>query len=90
MENAGQSSTQAVDSNISPERLNESLTNVIFQSIISADNCRLDEETKQKIITLYQEHTQDNLPWINWEKVLAPIEDSEVRDKYVALLDELC
>lgn len=90
MENAGQSSIQKVDPNISSEGLNKSFMNFIFQSIISADNYRLNEETKQKIIALYQEHTQDGLPWINWEKVLAPIEDDEIRYKYVALLDELC
>lgn len=89
MENAGQSSIQEVDPNISSEGLSDSFTNFIFQSIISADNYTLDEETKQKIIARYQEHTQDGLPWINWERVLAPIEDDEIRYKYVILLDGL-
>lgn len=65
----------------------EQARNFLFASIISADNDALDEETKQKIIANYQEHTADKLPWINWEEILAPIEDVELKEKYINLLD---
>lgn len=80
--------TESGQSTVDPNAdIMEQVRNFLFVSIISADNDTLNEETKQKIIANYQEHTADKLPWINWEEILAPIDDVKLREKYINLLD---
>lgn len=59
----------------------------IFASLISANNDKLDEETKQEIIRRYDDHKKTGDQYDNWEFILEPIEDIEMRNKYINLLD---
>lgn len=58
------------------------LKNFVFVSIISADNDEFSEAVKQEILTRYNENKE------NWEYILQPIEDKEIRDRYIKLFNE--
>lgn len=56
----------------------------IFGSIISADNDEFDEDTKQAIIARFD--SEDDFDNTDWEYVLEPIKDKEIRYKLIKLL----
>lgn len=58
----------------------EELKNFVFVGIISADNPEFTEETKQQIMARYKENPND------FSYVLEPIEDVDLREKYIKLL----
>jgi len=57
----------------------QELKNLIFASIISAENDSLTEEVKQEIISRFNEERGKNKEWkeYNWEYILEPLEDEE-------------
>lgn len=66
--------------------LSKQLTYIVFASIISADNYKLDEDTKQAIMAKYEAETKDEPSVLDWDKILDPIKDDELRNKYIELL----
>lgn len=66
--------------------LSKQLMYIAFASIISADNDQLDEDTKQAIIAKYDDERKDEPSVLDWDKILEPIKDIELRDKYINLL----
>ena len=66
--------------------LSKQLMYIAFASIISADNDQLDEDTKQAIIAKYDDERKDEPSVLDWDKILEPIKDVELRDKYINLL----
>lgn len=68
---------------IDPNMTNQELYNMIFASLISADNASLTEKEKQGIITRYKQHPDD----IHY--LLEPIENKEIADKYIDILEFL-
>lgn len=66
--------------------LSKQLMYIVFASIISADNDQLDEDTKQAIIAKYDAERKDEPSVLDWDKILEPIKDVELRDKYINLL----
>lgn len=75
-----------IDPNISVEELEETLRNLAFASLISADNDSLNETTKQEIIRRYDDHKKTGDRYDNWEFVLEPIDDDDLRTKYLNIL----
>ena len=75
--------TNNIDVNTS---LSKQLMYIAFASIISADNDQLDEETKQSIIAKYEAETKDEPSVLDWDKILDPVKDDELRNKYIELL----
>lgn len=75
--------TDNIDVNTS---LSKQLMYIAFASIISADNDQLDEDTKQAIIAKYDDERKDKPSVLDWDKILEPIKDVELRDKYINLL----
>ena len=75
--------TDNIDVNTS---LSKQLMYIAFASIISADNDQLDEDTKQAIIAKYDDERKDGPSVLDWDKILEPIKDVELRDKYINLL----
>lgn len=75
--------TDNIDVNTS---LSKQLMYIAFASIISADNDQLDEDTKQAIIAKYDDERKDEPAVLDWDKILEPIKDVELRDKYINLL----
>ncbi len=75
--------TDNIDVNTS---LSKQLMYIAFASIISADNDQLDEDTKQTIIAKYDDERKDEPSVLDWDKILEPIKDVELRDKYINLL----
>ncbi len=59
------------------------MKNFLFVSIISADNDSLEEDVKQDIMSRRAEKPDD------WEYILAPIPEEDVRDKYINLFTVL-
>lgn len=80
-------------SSIQPVYLNDTdyleaqLKTFVFASIISADNDRLEEDVKQEIIRRYDDHKKTGDRYDNWEFILDPIEDDDLRTKYLNMLD---
>ena len=66
--------------------LSKQLMYIAFASIISADNDQLDEDTKQAIIAKYDDERKDEPSVLDWDKILEPIKDVELRDNYINLL----
>ena len=66
--------------------LSKQLMYIAFASIISADNDQLDEDTKQAIMAKYEAETKDEPSVLDWDKILDPIKDDELRNKYIELL----
>lgn len=66
--------------------LSKQLMYIAFASIISADNYQLDEDTKQAIMAKYEAETKDEQSVLDWDKILDPIKDDELRNKYIELL----
>lgn len=50
------------------------LMNILFASLISADNEELEEETKQEMISRYQEQRKTNKEDVNWEYITEPMD----------------
>ena len=75
--------TNNIDVNTS---LSKQLMYIVFASIISADNDKLDEDTKQAIIAKYESETKDEPSVLDWDKILDPVKDDELRNKYIELL----
>lgn len=75
--------TNNIDVNTS---LSKQLMYIVFASIISADNDKLDEDTKQAIIAKYEAETKDEPSVLDWDKILDPVKDDELRNKYIELL----
>lgn len=50
------------------------LMNILFASLISADNEELEEETKQEMISRYQEQRNTNKEDVNWEYITEPMD----------------
>ena len=75
--------TNNIDVNTS---LSKQLMYIVFASIISADNDKLDEDTKQAIIAKYEAKTKDEPSVLDWDKILDPVKDDELRNKYIELL----
>ena len=66
--------------------LSKQLMYIVFASIISADNYQLDEDTKQAIMAKYEAETKDEPSVLDWDKILDPVKDDELRNKYIELL----
>ena len=66
--------------------LSKQLTYIVFASIISADNDKLDEDTKQAIMAKYEAETKDEPSVLDWDKILDPVKDDELRNKYIEML----
>ena len=66
--------------------LSKQLMYIAFASIISADNDQLDEDTKQAIMAKYEAETKEQPSVLDWDKILDPIKDDELRNKYIELL----
>lgn len=75
--------TDNIDVNTS---LSKQLMYIVFASIISADNDQFDEDTKQAIMSKYDAERKDEPSVLDWDKILEPIKDVELRDKYINLL----
>lgn len=75
--------TNNIDVNTS---LSKQLMYIVFASIISADNDKLDEDTKQAIIAKYEAKIKDEPSVLDWDKILDPVKDDELRNKYIELL----
>ena len=67
--------------------LSKQLMYIVFASIISADNDQLDEDTKQAVIAKYDAERKDEPPVLDWDNILEPIKDAELRAKYINLLN---
>lgn len=59
------------------------LQNFIFVSVISADNEKIPEEEKQEILTRFSDQQSKQVPMYDWEYILEPISDIDIRNKYI-------
>lgn len=50
------------------------LMNILFASLISADNYELLEETKQEMISRYQKQREENKEDLDWEYITEPMD----------------
>lgn len=60
------------------------LKNLVFGSLISADNDRYPESVKQEIIQRYDDHRIKGAPNLDWKYILEPLGDDA--DKYMKIL----
>lgn len=76
-----------IDPNASAEELEKALRILAFTNLISADNDTLNEETKQEIIRRYDDRKKTDDQYDDWEVILEPIKDDNLRIKYLNILD---
>lgn len=76
-----------IDPNASAEELEKALRILAFTNLISADNDTLNEETKQEIIRRYDDRKKTGGQYDDWEVILEPIKDDNLRIKYLNILD---
>lgn len=62
----------------------DELKRFVYVSIISADNFDLEEDVKQDILHRYDDKKDINEQ--DWDYVLDPITDKELRNRYIKLL----
>lgn len=67
---------------------NEELMCFMFGSLISADNDELTEETKQEMISRYEEERKKEK--IDWTRLMEPIYDDEKYKAREAKIEKLC